>query len=266
MGRRDVGDPEFPRSLEDVQRICDRMVDALRRHPGDRLVCVLLCGSWARGEAHPPESDIDLTVIVDTVDDLAIEALRRAWDQTGFRYAIVYGRDEAAILSRDRREQYTTNAVVLWGSNPLEPPPRQDFARHLAMKAEDLARCARHVLIYPWMTSGRKVQLVRGALEDDMPYALRYLAAFRTGAFPRTAEDTRRKLQGSSEEPLLQWCDGLADEELNLRVDEIARRLNQLGHSWYEEIAPVIADQSGQNAPAVDSPSSRMGCDSGEAL
>ena len=254
MGRRDVGEPEYPRSFEDVQRICDRMVDALRRHLGERLVCVLLCGSWARGEARPPESDIDLTVIVDTVDERAIEALRRAWDQAGFGYAIVYGRDEAAILSRERREQYTTNAVVLWGSNPLDPPSREDFARHLATKAEDLARCARHVLIYPWMTLERKVQLVRGALEGDLPYALRYLAAFRSGAFPRTAEDVRRKLQGSSEEPLLQWCDGLADEEVTRRIDEIAHRLNELAHSWYEEIAPVVAHRSSRNAPAAGAP------------
>ena len=78
MGRRDVGEPGYPLSFEDVRNVCDRMVNALQAHLGERLVCVLLCGSWARGEAHPPESDIDLTVIVDTVDNQAIDALRRS--------------------------------------------------------------------------------------------------------------------------------------------------------------------------------------------
>ena len=246
MGRRDAGEPEYPKSREEVQTVCDRVVQVLQTHLGERLVCVLLCGSWARGEARPPESDIDVTVIVDAVDDPAIEALQRAWKLADFGYAIVYGRDEVPVLSRERREQFTTNATVLWGSNPFDPPSREEFARQLSTKSEDLARCARHVLIYSWMTPGRRVELLRGALEGDLPYALRYLVAFRTGEFPRTKEDARRELQGNPEELLLEWRDGLTDEEIAGRTEEIARRLNRFARSWYEEIAPVlIAERAG---------------------
>lgn len=245
MGRRDVGEPEYPRSQAEVHATCERLVRALRTHLGDRLICVLLCGSWARGEARPPESDIDVTVIVDAIDDQAIDALREAWQLAEFGYAIIYGRDEAAVLSRERREQFTTNARVLWGSNPLDPPSRGDYARQLAAKAEDIARCARHVLVYPWMTQERRVELLRGTIECEMPYTLRYLVAHRTGEFPRTEEDLRRILRGSPEEELLEWRDSMTDDDLGRYTEKIARRLNEFTRSWYAEVAPVITDTQG---------------------
>src|SRR6266498_5229909 len=73
MGWRDPGEPEHPRSRAEVDAVCARLVTALQTHLGERLVCVLLCGSWARNEARPPESDLDLTVVVDTVDPSALE-------------------------------------------------------------------------------------------------------------------------------------------------------------------------------------------------
>src|SRR5207244_1003517 len=99
-----------------------------------------------------------------------IDALRQAWQLAGFGYALTYGVDEVPMLPRDHREQFTTNAIVLWGSNPFDPPSREDFACHLATKAEDISRCARHVLVYPWMTQERRVELLRGTLEWEMPY------------------------------------------------------------------------------------------------
>src|SRR6266540_5371606 len=121
LGRRDQGEPEYPRSRSEVNATCERLVNSLQAHLLERLICVLLCGSWARGEARPPESDIDLTIIVDTVDDLAIDALRQAWQSADVGYALVYVLDEIPVLSRERREQFTSNARVLWGNNPFDP-------------------------------------------------------------------------------------------------------------------------------------------------
>jgi hypothetical protein len=246
LGKRDQGEPEYPRSWSEVNATCERLVNALQVHLGERLVCVLLCGSWARGEAHPPESDIDLTVIVDSVDDPAIDALGQAWQSADVGYALLYGLDEVPVLSRERREQFTSNAMVLWGSNPFDPPSREDIARHLAIKAEDIARCARHVLIYPWMSAERRVELLHGTLKWEMPYTFRYLAAYRSGEFPRNEEEVRRQLQGSPEEQWLEWCDSLTEDGLRHRTEEIARSLNGLARSWYEEIAPAIIARDGE--------------------
>jgi hypothetical protein len=237
MGRRDQGEPDYPRSAEEARIACDRFVEALRAHLGERLVCVLLCGSWARGEARPPESDLDLTVIVDTVDSEAIVALRQAWQQSGAGYALIYGLDEIPTLPRQGREQFTLNAIVLYGNNPFDPPSRDDFARRLVMAAEDMSRCARHVLIYPWMKKERKVELLQGTLKWELRWPLRYLVAYRTGEFPRTEDELRSKLVGMPEEQLLHWRDSLLDTELDRHIEEIAGRLNEFARSWFQEIS-----------------------------
>jgi hypothetical protein len=161
MGIREAGEPEYPRSREEVDAVCSRFLDVLHNYVGERLVCVLRCGSWARGEAHPPQSDLDVTVIVDRVDDPALDALRRAWDASGFGFANIYGADEVEVMAR--QEMYTSNAVLLWGKNPFLPPTREDFARSLSWAAESIARNARFALVLPWKTEAGRVKSLHQA-------------------------------------------------------------------------------------------------------
>jgi Uncharacterised protein family (UPF0158)/Nucleotidyltransferase domain len=70
-------DPELPPLATgfDPVEIAAAVAGDLRALYGGRLHRVLLFGSWARGDAHP-ESDIDLLVVLDTVD-APWEELRR---------------------------------------------------------------------------------------------------------------------------------------------------------------------------------------------
>lgn len=63
-------DPQLPAIAVpfDAEQIARDVTQDLRRLYGDRLRKVVLFGSWARGDAHP-ESDIDLLVVLDRVDD-----------------------------------------------------------------------------------------------------------------------------------------------------------------------------------------------------
>ncbi|MGH2490219.1 MAG: UPF0158 family protein [Candidatus Limnocylindria bacterium] len=63
-------DPQLPAIAGsfDAEQIARDVTQDLRRLYGDRLRKVVLFGSWARGDAHP-ESDIDLLVVLDRVDD-----------------------------------------------------------------------------------------------------------------------------------------------------------------------------------------------------
>src|SRR2546425_8617120 len=53
---------------------------------GDRLVALLLYGSWARGTHVPDRSDVNTLLICDTVDDALFATLApamRAWTRAG---------------------------------------------------------------------------------------------------------------------------------------------------------------------------------------
>ena len=65
--RPDPPGPEAPESF-DPQAIARAVADDLRALYGRRLRRVILYGSWARGDARP-DSDIDLLIVLDRVDD-----------------------------------------------------------------------------------------------------------------------------------------------------------------------------------------------------
>src|SRR5690349_7229076 len=109
MANRLAHEPAYPQTQAELEAYCERLIEALRRELGNRLIGVLLCGSWARGEATPPESDADTTVIVDTLDDWTSDALCRAWRQADMGCANIYGADEVAVMPREAVEMYTTN-------------------------------------------------------------------------------------------------------------------------------------------------------------
>jgi predicted nucleotidyltransferase len=68
------------RSLQvlDGYQVAQKIADRLKSIYGGRLRRVILFGSWARGEADPEASDVDLLVILDNVGDERTE-----WDRVG---------------------------------------------------------------------------------------------------------------------------------------------------------------------------------------
>lgn len=227
-------EPPYPRDSQEMVTYCTRFVDALRTHLGNRLVCVLLFGSWARGEARPPESDVDLVVVVDTVDDTAIAALQRTWIESGNGTANIYGADEISATSREAPEMYTSNVRVLWGQNPFPPPRLADFADGLAVASENVGRSARSLLCYPWLPEEERDKHLDWALAKyGVPRALQYAAACHTGTFPRNAADLAAKLEGTPDGDLLRWLDGLDENDRRDQREIIARRLNTATREWF---------------------------------
>lgn len=64
-------DPDLPAIAGpfDPYAIAEAATEDIKKLYGERLRNVLLFGSWARGDAHP-ESDIDLLVVLDRVEDV----------------------------------------------------------------------------------------------------------------------------------------------------------------------------------------------------
>jgi predicted nucleotidyltransferase len=49
---------------ENIQKILRELKQGLQRLYGDQLQAVILFGSYARGDAHPPDSDIDVMIVL----------------------------------------------------------------------------------------------------------------------------------------------------------------------------------------------------------
>ncbi len=210
----------------------------MRSHLGERLVCVLLCGSWARGEARPPHSDLDLTVVVDTVDAVATEALGRAWTQGTLAPANIYGADEIPAMARDGWEMYTVNARVLWGDNPFPLPTRADYAEDVARMAESVARTGRTLMLYGWLTAEERFSLCEYLSRKTVPWALRYVAAFRTGVCPKTEADLRQSLAELPESGLLERLRRLTASDSPEQYAAVGRQLSCFARDWLQEVAP----------------------------
>ena len=85
LGRRpEAMVPDVP-GLLDAQGVAHRVALDLQRIYRERLRGVLLFGAWAGGEAHP-ESELELLVVLDAVDDRWEE--RRRMDRVMWRHSV----------------------------------------------------------------------------------------------------------------------------------------------------------------------------------
>ncbi|MCI0422239.1 MAG: hypothetical protein L0312_23925 [Acidobacteria bacterium] len=239
MGFRTKNEPPYPQTQEELDAYCARLIAALQSGLGKRLECVLLCGSWARGEAQPPDSDADITIVIDTLDGEALDALKRVWKDVKMGCANVYGADEVPVMSRVAAYMYTTTAIVLYGKNPFMPPTKQEFVEEVALAAESLAREARSLELEFWLTPEERAGGLGNLLAKwGIKHAFEIVAAFRSGVYPRDRQDFRSKLSGSPEGAFLEWLDQLSEQEKVDQTDVIARRLSLLARDWFREIAP----------------------------
>jgi hypothetical protein len=233
-----INEPEYPTSETGLNVYCKRLVDSLLQKLGERLICVLLCGSWARGEADPGRSDVDLTIIVDTVDEVCIELLVEAWKVSETGGVNIYGLDEVVVMAKDGLEMYTTTARVLWGKNPFCLPTKENFATDLATACENTLREVRSVLVYPWFTDEDKLGFLKSVFAKDRLYwALKNLVAFRTGSYPKNRLDLEEKLKGTPEEELYIWATHLTEDDYQERSYEIALRINAAARGWLKELS-----------------------------
>ncbi|HUR49326.1 MAG TPA: hypothetical protein VMY88_07370 [Acidimicrobiales bacterium] len=229
--------PPHPVDEDELSGYTDRLIAELERCCGERLACVLLCGSWARGEAEPPRSDVDMFVVVRTVDEETLGLLAEAWTSAGAGPSNVVGLDELGGLPRYGQEMVTTNAKVLWGLNPFSEPTRQDFAADLSDVADSLARTARCLLLYPWLTGEERLVMVeRLTGKWGLAWAAKCLIAYRTGAFPEGASAVERELAGQPEGHLIQSLIGSAPRDPD-QQRLMARTVNGLARTWLGEVA-----------------------------
>lgn len=240
-------EPPYPADEGELAEYTSRVVGALEAGCEDRLVCVLLCGSWARGEAQPPRSDVDMFVVVRSADGETLDMLAEIWSAAHIGAVNVVGLDELDALPRAGQEMVTTNAKVLWGVNPFSVPRSEDFAADLSAVADSLARNARILLLYPWLTADEAVVTARQITGKwGLGWAARCLVAYRTGTFPKNETATLRWLETFSEGEAILSLLGAAPTARAEQV-RMAKTVNELARSWLSEL---VADRRLPGEPA----------------
>jgi hypothetical protein len=139
-------------------------------------------------------------------------------------------------MSRAGWEMYTVNARVLWGRNPFPPPTRADYAEDVARAAEGVARNGRILGLYGWLTPEERATICDYAARTAVPWALRALAAFRTGACPKTEAGLGPAFARTPEAALLEWLRHLTEADYREQYAAIGRRLSLAARDWLREV------------------------------
>ncbi len=148
------------------------------------------------------------------------------------------GLDEIDAMPRYAFEQYTTNARVLWGKNPCQPPVRSEFAEDAAFNCESIARVARN-LCYPWTSSERKQQLIQWVTED-VERLVENMHAMRTGTFPKSRCDLLTTSTDTDGARWLAWVDAVRKGGIESDLDAWATAINRYVRSCFHELAAYL--------------------------
>lgn len=240
MSRRNE-EPPYPSTEQELEIYCNRFIAALKGNLGERLVCVLLNGSWARGEANPPHSDVDLTVIIDKIDEDTSNALCRTWTEVNMGCANVVDLVEIKAKPRELIAMLCDKSKLLFGHNPFQPS-KEDFACNVSSTASSIGLYARTVDYYPWEGLDRKVKDMKYVMTSkyNLKWLLKNLIAFRIGTFPENNEELITMLKDKPERELYNWSITFTNEDYIRRYRDLARTLSIFVHNWLEEVSDYV--------------------------
>jgi len=196
-GRGDcvTGDARVDRWLADFVR-------RLRDTFGERLVFVSLHGSWARAEPRP-ESDIDVTVVIDCVDSQDLAAFRSIVagmpDASRVASGIFLSVPELKALRGFEPLQFFFGCRVLHGTAEgiIEKPGRADLQEHVQVIASANLFHARHYMLYPH-DHGKAVHKLYYPFKECF-YALQSWVLLHENRFVPTKKELIEHLAGADD-------------------------------------------------------------------
>lgn len=179
----------------DAIKWAETVAERLEREFGERLSFVGLQGSHARGEARE-DSDIDLVVLLDTIDAGDLERYRSIVRETpegdlacGFVGSV------GALASWPRHElfQFYNDTKPIRGTLPsIDPFTRSDAIEAARVGASGIYHAACHAYVFEGdEADGTLEALFKGAF-----FTLQALWFARTGEYPKTKADLAVLLEG----------------------------------------------------------------------
>jgi len=231
-----TGEPTYPANSEELQAYCDRFIHALVKNLSDHLICVLLNGSWARAEAKPPISDVDMTIIIDCIDDHTSDALRKTWQEVNMGCANVVDLIELQARPRELIAMLCDKTQLLYGSNPFVPT-QSDYAENVVNAASNIGMYARRSDYYHWRVVDDNVKQLKYVMTNkyDLKWLLKNLIAYRTGIFPANESELAQMVENHQEQELYHWSKNFTEDDYRLKHKELARTLSIYSHKWIAE-------------------------------
>lgn len=191
-----------------IPEASQRFAEACAARFGETLIAVLLEGSFARGDQRE-DSDIDLFVLLDTVDGSVLEEI-------GSIVAGIEAQNELnpAVVSLAELEQYPElfgylrvkhDGIVLHGALPeiaYSGESELDIAKRIA---RDVLMSSRHYLA----VAEPEGNFAQGKLYDwnlkPLGFALRLFHFARTGDYIRSVRDLAAKYPALGLDPVKDW-------------------------------------------------------------
>ena len=226
------------RALEEFVRKC-------RESLMDNLVCILLSGSFARGEPIKGWSDLDLIIVLKEVNHVCLSALRKLWSEFNPRFPqklLIYpvGLQELEGFPRGWRMQFLT-AKPLYGGIEVEPPSKEDIQYYMQSLICDILSYSRHYYLFPHGTEKLVKQIYY--LLKMCDWLLRDYLYYGTGKILKTRKEVVQDLEKEEDmsqgvkllNVLSNWNHLVEEVEKNplrflLEIEEFARcMLTQVG-------------------------------------
>ncbi len=181
----------------EIKTRIDTFVKQVSDHFGNRLTCMILTGSHARGEASP-DSDIDIWVFFDHVRNDDLRNIGKIIQGLGpgpeINPQCVSFAEVTSGIFRDQFSplQLHVDGIVLYGELALPKPAKAEILKQIRTIVTFVMMSARH---YITVQESEK-SLANGKLQKwilkPLMWALRYEVLWRKGEYPRSLNNLKQ--------------------------------------------------------------------------
>ena len=194
-----------------------------------RLECIVLTGSYARGE-QTPQSDIDLWVFINGLRSEDLEQVGAIVKQIGNKPELnpqctsFAEFQSAAFKNQFTHAQFYLDGKVLFGELPLPAPTQSEIGSTASSIAAMILMSARHYIT----VNESEESLAKGRLQkwvlNPLMWALRYYCYSNTNNYPKSLDELCAAIHELDEKILVESYRKLLKNEYSGSYVEIVKK------------------------------------------
>jgi predicted nucleotidyltransferase len=187
----------------EINLLLERFVRRMKKDYQRNLVFIIHHGSWATGEAKP-DSDIDFLVGLKKIGRRDLTKLRKTLGEKEFHKATVlfFSFLDMENYIPNGRHQFHYGAKLLYGKCPLPEPTRDQEILEIKKHADEIGFWGRYLFTHQHPRD-RVVRSIFWRLKEVI-ICLKVYVSLKTGKYPPTRKELKRKLNDSRDKELIQ--------------------------------------------------------------